>query len=262
MPGSSRPSFFDADFDDTSATDEPAHPAAVADAAPRVPAPGRRRSLIRMIGCVAAMGLAALVVVPLTDAAADPTASDWYRLRMCESSDNYSINTGNGYYGAYQFDLATWRSVGGTGYPNQASPAEQDARALELYRMRGWQPWTCAQILGLPSDSDAASGRSITIPAPAPATATRATTAAARPGSAPAWPGPQYYSFGYQSATIKRFQDQMHARGYFPVGTGDFGPNTLATVNRLQRQNGLRVTGLLGPVTWKLAWTGKYDPNS
>ena len=82
-------------------------------------------------------------------ASADPTATDWLRLRQCESGNNYAINTGNGYYGAYQFDLGTWRSVGGTGYPHQAGPAEQDARALQLWRQRGWAPWVCASILGL-----------------------------------------------------------------------------------------------------------------
>ncbi len=67
------------------------------------------------------------------------------RIRQRESGGNYAINTGNGYYGAYQFDLATWRSVGGTGLPSLASPAEQDMRAQLLYARRGCQPWpqTC-----------------------------------------------------------------------------------------------------------------------
>ena len=82
-------------------------------------------------------------------ASADPSADDWYRLRVCESGNNYAINTGNGYYGAYQFDLGTWRSVGGTGLPSQASPATQDALALQLWRSRGWGPWACARIIGL-----------------------------------------------------------------------------------------------------------------
>jgi len=82
-------------------------------------------------------------------ASADPSADDWYRLRVCESGNNYAINTGNGYYGAYQFDLGTWRSVGGTGYPNDASPATQDALALKLWQSRGWSPWACARIVGL-----------------------------------------------------------------------------------------------------------------
>ncbi len=87
-------------------------------------------------------------------ASAAPSASDWQRLRECESGNNYSINTGNGYYGAYQFDLSTWRSVGGTGYPHQASPATQDALALALWQQRGWSPWVCARILGLGNNPD------------------------------------------------------------------------------------------------------------
>jgi LysM repeat protein len=67
------------------------------------------------------------------------------RIRMRESGGNYATNTGNGYYGAYQFDLPTWRSNGGTGLPSEASPAEQDMRAQMLYDRRGCNPWpnTC-----------------------------------------------------------------------------------------------------------------------
>jgi hypothetical protein len=64
------------------------------------------------------------------------------RIRQCESRGNYSIVSPSGRYrGAYQFDLPTWRSVGGTGDPAAASPAEQDYRALLLLRMRGTRPW-------------------------------------------------------------------------------------------------------------------------
>ena len=78
-----------------------------------------------------------------------PGEDAWNKLRVCESGNNYSINTGNGYYGAYQFDLSTWRGVGGKGLPSQATPTEQDYRARMLYRSRGWSPWACARILGL-----------------------------------------------------------------------------------------------------------------
>ncbi len=63
------------------------------------------------------------------------------RIRQCESSVNYSRNTGNGFYGAYQFTQGTWQSVGGTGNPANASPEEQDRRAAILYAQRGNQPW-------------------------------------------------------------------------------------------------------------------------
>lgn len=54
---------------------------------------------------------------------------DLASIRACESGGDYTTNTGNGYFGAYQFDLPTWQAAGGTGNPASASPAEQDAVA-------------------------------------------------------------------------------------------------------------------------------------
>jgi hypothetical protein len=62
-------------------------------------------------------------------------------IAACESGGDYSINTGNGFYGAYQFDQGTWESVGGSGLPSDASPAEQDYRASLLYASAGSSPW-------------------------------------------------------------------------------------------------------------------------
>lgn len=70
------------------------------------------------------------------------------RLRSCEGS--YSSNTGNGYYGAYQFDIQTWG--GYKGYPHAAAApaAVQDEKAWETYQRRGWQPWpSCKNSKGL-----------------------------------------------------------------------------------------------------------------
>lgn len=70
------------------------------------------------------------------------------RLRSCEGS--YTSNTGNGYYGAYQFNIGTWNNYGG--YPNAAvaPPIVQDQKAAETYKRRGWQPWpACSIKLGL-----------------------------------------------------------------------------------------------------------------
>ena len=67
-------------------------------------------------------------------------------IAACESGGNYSTNTGNGFYGAYQFTQETWESVGGTGNPAAASPAEQDRRAAMLYAQAGSSPWpVCGQ---------------------------------------------------------------------------------------------------------------------
>jgi hypothetical protein len=88
----------------------------------------------------------------VTTGALAPTslAADFAALRDCESSGNYQDNTGNGYYGAYQFSLSTWLGLGESGLPSTAAPAVQDAAAYELYRQRGWAPWpACSAILGL-----------------------------------------------------------------------------------------------------------------
>lgn len=74
----------------------------------------------------------------------------WDRLAACESGGNWSINTGNGYYGGLQFSLGSWQGVGGSGYPHQASKAEQIVRAEQLLARQGWGAWpACSAKLGL-----------------------------------------------------------------------------------------------------------------
>ena len=70
------------------------------------------------------------------------------RLRSCEG--NYKSNTGNGYYGAYQFDKRTWGNYGGYELASDAPAAVQDEKAWQTYKARGWQPWpTCKVKMGL-----------------------------------------------------------------------------------------------------------------
>lgn len=74
----------------------------------------------------------------------------WVRLAQCESGGNWSINTGNGYYGGLQFALSSWRAVGGSGYPHQHGADEQMLRAEALLDVQGWGAWpACARKLGL-----------------------------------------------------------------------------------------------------------------
>ncbi len=62
-------------------------------------------------------------------------------IAACESGGNPAADTGNGFYGKYQFTLETWASVGGRGNPAQASEVEQDRRAAALYAREGASPW-------------------------------------------------------------------------------------------------------------------------
>jgi hypothetical protein len=71
----------------------------------------------------------------------------WDRIAQCESTGNWSINTGNGYYGGLQFDLQTWLSSGGGDFasrPDLASREQQITVANRVYADRGLQPWGCA----------------------------------------------------------------------------------------------------------------------
>ncbi len=79
-----------------------------------------------------------------------PYSKVWDELAQCESSGNWSINTGNGYYGGLQFSLQSWQWVGGSGYPHEASKQEQITRAYQLWQRQGWNAWpSCSQQLGL-----------------------------------------------------------------------------------------------------------------
>ncbi len=98
---------------------------------------------------------------PSTRAAPAPSSgpfvvdeATWDRLAQCESSGNWAINTGNGYYGGLQFDLGTWAAYGGTAFaerPDLATREQQITVAEALYAKRGFQPWPACRVkLGLP----------------------------------------------------------------------------------------------------------------
>ena len=74
--------------------------------------------------------------------ASSPAASPTLEaIAACESGGNPGTDTGNGFYGKYQFTLQTWASVGGSGNPAAASEAEQNRRAAALYAREGASPW-------------------------------------------------------------------------------------------------------------------------
>lgn len=70
-----------------------------------------------------------------------PYRSWLYSTRMCESGGNYATNTGNGFYGAYQFTISTWHWAGGSGRPDLNEPLEQDYRAVVLLKRDGPGHW-------------------------------------------------------------------------------------------------------------------------
>lgn len=87
---------------------------------------------------------AGLIVGGLTFSAGTASAStsvNWDAVAQCESGGNWSISTGNGFYGGLQFTLGTWRANGGIGMPQNASRATQIAVADRVLATQGIGAW-------------------------------------------------------------------------------------------------------------------------
>jgi hypothetical protein len=110
-----------------------------------------KRTSMSFSGRLALVG-SAVVAAPLLMAgtANAAPASTWDALAECESSGNWSTNTGNGYSGGLQFSPSTWRAYGGEGSAHNASRTEQIAVAERVLDGQGWGAWpACASELGL-----------------------------------------------------------------------------------------------------------------
>ncbi|MET9952185.1 transglycosylase family protein [Streptomyces sp. NPDC006339] len=104
----------------------------------------RSSKATRAIALAGAAGVA--VAAPLMGAAtaSAATASEWDAVAQCESGGNWSINTGNGYYGGLQFSASTWAAYGGTAYAptaDQASKSQQIAIAEKVLAGQGKGAW-------------------------------------------------------------------------------------------------------------------------
>ncbi|MBX6388345.1 MAG: transglycosylase family protein [Frankia sp.] len=189
--------------------------------------PSNTGRVLRATGAVTALvggGLAVGGAIPAQAA----TPDDFAKLRQCESGGNYSINTGNGYYGAYQFDRRTWQGLGYSGLPHEAPPAVQDEAAYKLYNSRGWSPWpACARKLGLintgPIGVSSSSGGSVERAIQPPMTLERARQEIQNTGlSSP---------LSIEAANTVRadafvWQDRMREHRFVLTVDGKFGPQS------------------------------------
>jgi resuscitation-promoting factor RpfA len=149
-----------------------------------MPATGRQQRAVRLVRrTVLTAGAAALSLGALAAPASAAAPNDWDAVAQCESSGNWSINTGNGYYGGLQFSLSSWAAAGGTQYaarPDLATKAQQIAAAEVLLDMQGPGAWpSCGKALD-PSAPVAGAPEAAPAAAPAPAPAPRETEAASR----------------------------------------------------------------------------------
>ena len=160
------------------------------------------QSLSRALGRrIAQVGVAgALVAAPVALAGTAHADTDWDRLAQCESSGNWSTDTGNGFSGGLQFTPSTWRAFGGSGDAEDASRSEQIKVAEKVKAAQGMNAWpTCSKKTGQTSsaansgssdsDSDSDSGSTPKPKAKATSSAaddaeqTATTTQAATPSS-------------------------------------------------------------------------------
>ena len=114
------------------------------------------RRMVTVTCALIAAFVLAIVLAPAASAHPHRPHSDhaargvWDKIAQCESSGNWHINTGNGYYGGLQFLPSTWRAYGGSGMPHRASREEQIRVAKRTQAAQGWGAWpACTRKLGL-----------------------------------------------------------------------------------------------------------------
>lgn len=160
-----------------------------------------KNTSIRRTAAALAIGgaVAATMSMPAANAVDGAT---WDALAQCESGGNWSINTGNGFYGGLQFTQQSWNGVGMSGSPATATRAQQIEAGERLLAIQGWGAWpACSAKLGLYGKTGAAptyteptttvaaqSQTQQTYTAPAAQAAPVAPAAQAAPAAAPAAP--------------------------------------------------------------------------
>ncbi|MET9733088.1 transglycosylase family protein [Streptomyces sp. NPDC006458] len=168
--------------------------------------PSKATRAIAIAGVTGAAVAAPLIAVGNASAA---TASEWDAVAQCESGGNWSINTGNGYYGGLQFSASTWAAYGGTQYAataDQASKTQQIEIAEKVLAGQGKGAWP---VCGVGLSSAAYDGGSAAPAAP---------TAPAAPAQPESQPSTTTRSTEQQSAS--RSQERPAAKKTVTTPTG------------------------------------------
>lgn len=205
--------------------------------------PTRRRIAgVAVAGATAAVG----TMASAQSASAATSGSVWDRVAACESGGNWSINTGNGFYGGLQFTSQTWQGFGGGKYASsahQATKGQQIEIAQKVLQVQGPGAWpVCSKKAGLTKANGMTGGGS---PAPAPtqstpapqaqsSTPTTASRSQARTGSlvVDGVRGPR------TNAAIEKW-----------VGTATDGALSAGDIKALQAKVGTVQDGVIGPKT-------------
>lgn len=174
----------------------------------------------------------------------------WDALAQCESGGNWSINTGNGFYGGLQFTQQSWNGVGMSGSPATATRAQQIEAGERLLAIQGWGAWpACSAKLGLYGKTGAAptyteptttvaaqsqTQQTYTAPAaqaaPAAPAAQAAPAAAEAPAAAPAAPAAQAAPAAVEAPAAPAAAPAVEAPAAAPVAAPKAAAGTYTVV--------------------------------
>ncbi|MFE2443662.1 transglycosylase family protein [Streptomyces sp. NPDC021218] len=194
---------------------------------------GKHRRPSKATRIAALTGLAgAAVAAPLIGAtsASAATTSQWDQVAQCEAGGNWSINTGNGYYGGLQFSSSTWAAYGGTAYAptaDKASKGQQIQIAEKVLGSQGKGAWpVCGKGLtsgGSPSAPSAPS-------APSGSQGQSSASTKSAPAAQPAQPKAQPHS-----APERATREQP--RGPIKKGDGEYKVKSGDTLGKIAKEH-------------------------
>lgn len=187
-------------------------------------AQGKHRRPSKATRIAALAGLAgAAVATPLIGAtsASAATTSQWDTVAQCESGGNWSINTGNGYYGGLQFSSSTWAAYGGTAFAptaDKAGKAQQIQVAEKVLDSQGKGAWpVCGKGL--------TSGGAPSAPAPSTPSQSQSDSSQSAPSAKP--------KAAPRSAPEHAARDQ--ARGPIKKGDGEYKVKSGDTLGKIAK---------------------------
>ncbi|NYG07182.1 hypothetical protein BJ986_001669 [Phycicoccus badiiscoriae] len=200
----------------------------------------------RRVTGVAAAGVATVAGGMATATSASAASTVWDRVAACESGGNWSINTGNGYYGGLQFSAGTWDAYGGGRYAataNRATRAQQISIAQKVLSAQGPGAWpTCGARAGLTRANGGAVDAGSTVTQAASRSSVRRAPSVSHASHAAAPSAGKLVVDGIRgpmtNAAIERW-----------VGGSVNGSLSRADIQALQRKVGSVPDGVIGPKT-------------
>ncbi|MCD9590336.1 transglycosylase family protein [Streptomyces sp. 8ZJF_21] len=197
---------------------------------------GKHRRPSKATRIAALTGLAgAAVAAPLIGAtsASAATTSQWDQVAQCESGGNWSINTGNGYYGGLQFSSSTWAAYGGTAYAStadKASKAQQIQIAEKVLGSQGKGAWPVCGT-GLTSGGSPSAPSAPSAPSGSQGQSSASTKSA--PAAKPAQPK-------VEPRTAPEHAARQEARGPIKKGDGEYKVKSGDTLGKIAKAHDVK----------------------